>query len=358
MSTIRDNFTYEEFENDNHFLRNLLFDKIYKKFNSEYILDPDGEKHCNQIKNGLQIPYSNEDIILNFCKILYIIIAKDNGWHNELYNEIPENYKKFCLHLKYWLYEKVVELGPVDLKIENHFEKWKSKLEIQMRGTLKNICTFNELEWNDINKLRRLYAFALIYYSNIDTFHTQNNIECKYLDFLGKGLKEYHESINRCSGKNEEDNYCKEFKEFQDIYKLGTIYSKKFISDKGFHYVPHSTSNCPLVIESLKDPIHVIYKEENNTLHLSNKPINSLNSTIISASSAIGTTVGIFAFLFYLYKYTSLGFLLRSRMQKDNIILDNVGEGTPSFRLPTSEFEHTPIENSEYTISYYSINNS
>ncbi|SBT58292.1 PIR Superfamily Protein [Plasmodium ovale wallikeri] len=209
MSTIIDNFSYEDFEKDNDFVKNLLFHKIYKKFEEEYIRESTAIEKCSQIENGLSIPYNEKDLILNFCKILQIIIAKDNNLHNELDNEIPEDYKMYCLNLKYWIYEKVVNIGPVNLKIEDHFEKWKTKLETEMKHILKNPCTFNELEWNDINKLRRLYAFALIYYSNLNIFHTRNNIKCRYLDYLGKGLNEYHESINRCSGKDKQDNYCK-----------------------------------------------------------------------------------------------------------------------------------------------------
>ncbi|SBT55792.1 PIR Superfamily Protein [Plasmodium ovale wallikeri] len=358
MSTIKDHFTYEEFENDNNFLKNLLFAKIYKNFNSEYINDSTAIDKCGKVEKGLSFPYDDKEIILKFCKILYIIIAKDNGWHNELDNEIPDDYKMYCLHLKYWLYEKVVNLGPMDLKIEDHFEKWKGKLETEINYTLKNPCTFNELSWNDINKLRRLYAFALIYYSNLNIFHTQNNIKGKYLDYLGKGLNEYHESINRCSKKNEQDNYCKEFKEFQDIYKLDKIYWENSTSNTEYVYNAESNDNCPLSIESLENPLRLIYQEKDRLLRLSDEPTISLNNSVISTSSAIGTTVGISAFLLYLYKYTTLGSLFRNRTQKDNTMFLKVDQETQNFTIPISESEQTNFGNSEYSISYYSVGNT
>ncbi|SBS94727.1 PIR Superfamily Protein [Plasmodium ovale curtisi] len=287
MSTIIDNFSYEDFEKDNDFIKNLLFHKIYKKFEDEYIRENTAIAKCSQIENGLSIPYNEKGLILNFCKILQIIIAKDNYLRNELDNEIPEDYR-----------------------------------------------------------------------INLDTFHTQNNIKCKYMDFLGKELKVYHESVNRCSETDGKNNYCKEFKEFQDIYKIGKIYWKNSTSDTEFHYTQDSTHNCPLYIESWKDPIRLIYKEANYTLHLSNQPMDTVNSSIISASSAIGTTVGISAFLLYLYKYTSLGSLFRHRIKKSNIIFDNMNTEAHNFTLPTSEIENSHFENSDYNISYYSLKNS
>ncbi|SBT57925.1 PIR Superfamily Protein [Plasmodium ovale wallikeri] len=80
--------------------------------------------------------------------------------------------------------------------------------------------------------------------------------------------------------------------------------------------------------------------------------------TIISATSAVGTTVGISAFLLYLYKYTSLGTLFRTLMQKDNISFDNMDREAHDITYPSSKYEHTNFENSDYNITYYSLNNS
>ncbi|SBT59143.1 PIR Superfamily Protein [Plasmodium ovale wallikeri] len=130
------------------------------------------------------------------------------------------------------------------------------------------------------------------------------------------------------------------------------------VHDLDYKFDDTDTVNCPLEIKSLEYPLHLIYKEGKNRWHLSDQPIGSLNSSIISASSAIGTTVGISAFLLYLYKHTSFGSLFRTRMQKDNMILDDVNEGTQSLMLSTSHYESLPFENSDYNITYYSLNNS
>ncbi|SBT55422.1 PIR Superfamily Protein [Plasmodium ovale wallikeri] len=307
MSTIIDNFTYENFKTDHSILENLVFDKIYKRFNGEYKADDTATEKCNNIKDGLSIPYENDELILNFCKILYKLIVKYNGWQNDDDDDdIHEDNKMYCLHLKYWLYEKVATDSQKGLDIKKHFQNWKDKLENHISANLKYPCTFNELSWSDISKIRSIYAFILIYYRNLEAFHKNKQIKCKYMDYLGKGLKEYHESINICSGKNDQDKYCKEFKEFQKIYKEDKLYWKTSKADREYKYEEYNTDACSLNIETLDNPLHLTYWYDKEKLHLSNQDIDFQKSTIISASSAIGATVGISAFLLYLYKFFSI----------------------------------------------------
>ncbi|SBT55639.1 PIR Superfamily Protein [Plasmodium ovale wallikeri] len=338
-------------------LENLVFDKIYKRFNEEYKVDDTAAQKCNKIKDELSIHDENEELILNFCKILYKLIVKSNGWQNDDYEEIPEENEMYCLHLKYWLYENVENGSQKGLNIGTDFQNWKDKLENQISANLKYPCTFNELSWSDISKIRSIYAFILIYYSNLQAFNKNKQIKCKYMDYLGKGLKEYHESINICSGKNEQEKYCKEFKEFQKIYKEDKLYWRTSKADREYKYEEDNTYACSLNIETLDNPLHLTYWHDKEKLHLSNQVIDFQKSTIISASSAIGATVGISAFLLYLYKNTSLGSLFRVRAQKDNMILNDMDEGTHSLILPT-QYENSSFENSDYKITYYSLNNS
>ncbi|SBS99711.1 PIR Superfamily Protein [Plasmodium ovale curtisi] len=242
--------------------------------------------------------------------------------------------------------------------ISEDFQKWKDKLEEELNNNKKYPCKFNELNSTDRDKMRNIYAFVLIYYRNIDKFHKNENIYCKYLDYMGKGLKEYYDSLIKCSKKEAQDNYCKEFNEFRKTYMGDNIQISTSEDYLDYKFEDTERVNCPLEIKSLEHPLHLIYKEGKSRWYLSDQSIGSLNSSIISASSAIGTTVGISPFLLYLYKTTSLGSLFRTRMQKSNMILDDVNGETHILSLPISQFEHTPFENSDYNITYYSLNNS
>ncbi|SBT02117.1 PIR Superfamily Protein [Plasmodium ovale curtisi] len=358
MSSLIDNFTYEDFKRDHKILEHSNFQRIYENFNDKYKEDGKAKENCGQIESKLSNTYSDKELILNFCRILYKIIAKVNLWQNDDEEEISEDNKMYCLHLKYWLYENIETGYEKGLKIKKEFQSWKDKLEAHVKGELKHPCTINELEWRDVNKIRSIYAFILIYYRNLEAFNKNELIKCKYMDYLGKGLKEYHESIKLCSGEKEQDNYCKEFNEFREIYKIDKLYWEDSTLKTEYNYAQESSENCPLNIESLQNPLIISYRNKNNILYLSNTPIYFQKSTIISASSAIGTTVGISAFLLYLYKYTSLGSLFLSRMKKHNTTFDSMDPGAHNFALITSEVGNTNFENTDYNIGYYSLNNS
>ncbi|SBS91971.1 PIR Superfamily Protein [Plasmodium ovale curtisi] len=313
--------------------------------------------YCTDIKEKITFPYDDEQLILDFCHNLYKINIKMNGWENMLFNEFPPNDKTYCIFLKYWLYEKIDKLDRKGHKIYNYFQQLKEMLENKIISNLSVPCTFNELEWNEHQKLRSIYAFMLIYYSNLDKFYNKR-IDCKYINYMGEGLKEYSESLKKCSTEKKLSNYCKEFNEFKEIYKEDYLHWKTSTVDNEYIYSERDNENCALQIESLKDILHLSYWNKKEKIHLSNYPFNSQSSAVISASSAIGATAGISLFLFYLYKYTNIGSLLGPGNQKANTMFLNMDTETHNFTHPANKFQHSNFENSDYSISYDSLNNS
>ncbi|SBT52482.1 PIR Superfamily Protein [Plasmodium ovale wallikeri] len=358
MSAHGDKFKFHEFKQAYNFLNSENFTKIYDIFNDEKYKDTTGEEKCKIIKKELSVPNDDEELILKFCNNLYKIIADYNNWNNVYFEQISQDNKNYCIHLKYWLYEETGNHDMMGFDISEDFQKWKDKLEEELNNNKKYPCTFNKLSWTERDKMRNIYAFVLIYYRNVKKFHQNKYIICKYLDYMGKGLKEYYDSLIKCSKKVGQDNYCEEFNEFQKTYMGDNIQVSTSEDNLDYKFEDTETVNCPLEIESLEYPLHLIYKKGKSRWHLNYQTIGSLNSSIISASSAIGTTVGISAFLLFLYKHTSFGSLFRTRMQKDNMILDDINEGTQSLILPTSYYESLPFENSDYNVTYYSLNNS
>ncbi|SBT84819.1 PIR protein [Plasmodium ovale] len=295
-------FSYNEIEEKYDFLKTSNFGKIYKEFNDKSLFEEEGKKYCTELKSKLPIPYDEGDLIFNFCNNLHKIIVKVNNLNNGIFDGIDKDDKMYCFTLKYWLYDQLANIGARGLKINEHFEKWQKGIKDKINETYANICTFNELTEDQYNKLKSIYAFVLLYYNNINVIHETKIVPCKYLNFFGKGLKAYYKSFSECSTERENDNYCKEFNEFQKLYGLDNTHWKNSTLNTRYKYSEDSTLDCPLVIESLKDPLQLIYKEENNILYLTDKPVDIQSNSIVSASSAIGATVGISAFLLYLYK--------------------------------------------------------
>ncbi|SBT58276.1 PIR Superfamily Protein [Plasmodium ovale wallikeri] len=355
MSTGGENFDYEEFIKKYDFLQPLTFNKIYEKFN-EYRSNTDGNQYCNTIKDQLSIPSDYEEHILHFCNILYKIIFNLEGSQNDLYENEPEDYKMYCSLLKYWLFEEKETL-PILPNTDGIYQSARNKLQFKLHDNNTFPCTFYELNRNDMKKLRKIYAFVLIYFSNFRTFKNKY-IDCKYLDYLGKGLIEFYSNMNSCSKKLTQDNFCKELMEIQNNFKLDHFHLIHSTEDTSYRYVADETVGCPLEIKSINKPFHLLYKEGKNRWLLTDEPIDSINNSIISASSAIGATVGISSFLVYLFKFTNIGSLFSRGKQDENEMFLNIDEGMHDFTYPISEPEHNNFGNSSYKISYYSVGNS
>ncbi|SBS95784.1 PIR Superfamily Protein [Plasmodium ovale curtisi] len=356
MSTEGENFDYEEFINEYEFLKPLIFNQIYKKINNENSSNTDDNQYCNTVKDQLSIPSGYEEHILHFCNILYKIIFNLKGLQNDLYDEEPEDYKMYCSLLKYWLFEEKGNL-PISQNTDHIYQSAKNKLEIILQDDNTFPCTFYELNRNDMIKLRKIYAFVLIYFSNLGTFKNKF-IYCKYLDYLGKGLIEFYSSMSTCSKKWTQDSFCNELKEIQNNYKLDNFHLIHFTEDTDYHFGADETVGCPLEIKSMNKPFNLLYKEGKNRWLLTDEPISSLNNSIISASSAIGATVGISSILVYLFKFTNIGSLFSRGKEDNNAMFINIDEEMPDFTYSISEPEHNNFGNSTYNISYYSVGNS
>ncbi|SBT57571.1 PIR Superfamily Protein [Plasmodium ovale wallikeri] len=354
----KDYFTYDELKKQYEFLETLTFGKLYKELNDNSSFDRKGKSHCDEIKSELPNHPYDDDILSKFCNNLYKIIVKIKNLNNDIFNGIDKKDKIYCFCLKYWLYDQIRNLDAKGLNINDLFEKWQSSIKSKITGIMSVPCTFRELSWNEYNKLKSIYAFVLLYYNNINAIDDKKFVLCKYLNYFGKGLKAYYESLSECSKGKRDDNYCKEFNEYKELYKLDKVFWKNSTYNTKFIYDADSTDDCPLVIQSVKNPVLIKYIEENNILYLSDQPIDSLNGFIISGSSVAGATVGISAFLFYLFKFTNIRSLFGRGKQTDDTMFLNVDEGSHNFSFPISEQEQANFGNSEYNIAYYSAGNS
>ncbi|SBT57351.1 PIR Superfamily Protein [Plasmodium ovale wallikeri] len=272
----------------------------------------------------------DEKLILKFCHNLYKMNVKINGLHDHLLNYLSKNDKTYCASLKYWLYEEIGKMDPKGQEINENFQKLKEMLDKEYK----------------------------VSYHNIDLFNEYKITECKYMDYIGKGLKVYHDTLKRYSAKTEQSKYCKDFNELNEIYKEDYIYWKTPTADYKYIYNEENTVNCALQIESLKDPLHLSYWNKKEKLHLINYPFDSQKSAVISASSAIGATAGISLFLFYLYKFTNIGSFFGHVNQKNNTMFLNMDTEPNNLTQPNSEFGNSNFESSHYDISYYLLNNS
>ncbi|SBT55679.1 PIR Superfamily Protein [Plasmodium ovale wallikeri] len=355
-------FTHNSLMDNYPSLEKSKFSKIYKELDNSCTEKDLGDYdtqafNCKQyeIKEGTDTDTAH--LLRKLHRNLKKIHSKVNIIENSYFNDPPNDEKEYCIYLKYLLYYELTTKHDYKSIIHNIFEKWTNYANGKDDKVELKHCTFNKLNSDDIEKLKSIYHFKLIFYDNLKIFNEAKNKPCRYLSELGKGLKAYSESISRCSIRSNEDNYCREFKEFQNIYNFDKLHLQTAESDD-YTLGKEETVDCPLVIASMNEPLRLMYKEGIYRWYLSDQPLNFLNTSIISASSAIGTTVGISAFLFYLYKFTNIGSLFGHRNKKDNKMFLNVDQGTHDFTFPILAPEHNNFGNNEYKISYYSSDNS
>ncbi|SBT56777.1 PIR Superfamily Protein [Plasmodium ovale wallikeri] len=341
-------FTYDELKEQLDFLKSSTFGKIYEELNNNDTFDNTGKGYCSALKSDLGQFSHDDNLLYNFCNNLYKIIVKN--WNSDVFAEIKRNDEMYCFSLKYWLYDNLKSLGPKNIKIDKIFEEWQMGIKNKVDTRLEDPCIFTVLEWKEYNTLKSIYAFILLYYMNVKSIYEKGNVDCKYLKFFGEGLKAYYESLNKCSTEKEDDNYCKEFNEFQKIYGLRNIYWETSTGYEKYSSVENSSEHCALKIESHNAPLRISYWYENEKLHLSDYPIDFKKSTIISASSALGATAGISAFLLYLFKFTNIRSLFGRGKQQDNTMFLNVDEESHDFTFPISYSKYTNFGNNQYNI--------
>ncbi|SBS90253.1 PIR Superfamily Protein [Plasmodium ovale curtisi] len=359
MTTPGDNFTFNELKEVYEFLGNTKFGKIYGEFKNENSNEKDGEKNCKEIKDSFLSNDIDQDIQLKLCDNLYKVIVHVNKMNNEIFNGIDKDDKLYCFSLKYWLYYHIDKTSvPMGINVDEIFEKWQNGIKNKIYSKLSNPCIFRKLEWEHREKLKSIYAFMLLYYENINSISEKAIVDCKYVNFFGTGLKAYYESVRYCSKKQPPDDYCKEFNEFENIYGLGEIYWETSKEYEKYNYDRNNSEHCALKIESSNNPLHLSYWYDEKKLHLSNQPIDFHKSTIISASTALGTSAGISAFLLYLFKFTNIRSFFGYGKKKDNTMFLNVDEGSHYITFPISESKHNNLGNNEYNISYLSLGNT
>ncbi|SBT02591.1 unspecified product [Plasmodium ovale curtisi] len=109
-------------------------------------------------------------------------------------------------------------------------------------------CTFNELDLDDIEKIKSICGFKQIFYDNINIFNSEKIYHVSTLSELGKGLKTYSEIFSKCSKENNGFEYCRKFKEFLNLYNLDNLHIK---TSESFDYQfgDDNREKCPLQIK-------------------------------------------------------------------------------------------------------------
>ncbi|SCA60278.1 VIR protein [Plasmodium vivax] len=334
MTTNDKDFTVDKIKQEYEFIKGSNFYKIYDEFNLEC-------RNRRYADNGASCLNDNSD-----------------GSNNDYFEDNEDEIKKIgYIYLRYWLYDKIVKDNFDDSKIKELYQGWESRIYNKVKYKPTKPFIFYSLKKDEINKIRKIYAFSTILYENVKKFKTYHNNNSKYIDYFGEGLDEFISSINICASKVSSDDYCKEFDEFVNICKDNSSNAGISIYPVNEGYSPDDSNKYLLSAEEYKDKLLYIYLKDKKMLNFlkTSHFISTKNRTTIAATSVVGSAIGLSSIFYYLYKFTPFGGSLR-RGKGKNIV--NIDEQAHNSLLYTSDTEQIPFKNREYKVAYHTFNDT
>ncbi|CAI7719067.1 hypothetical protein, conserved [Plasmodium vivax] len=293
-----------------------------------------------------------KDLYSNLYRIYYTIEEKQNDYFDKN-RDVAK--KMGYIYLKYWLYEQLINKDFSDTQIEQVFDGYKNHICNKFDHKSSNNFMFYSLKKDEINKIRKIYAFSTILYENVNKFNTYNNGSSKYIDYFGEGLDEFISSINKCSREKFADNYCKELKEFLNKCEDTSSKTGIIIYPENKGYSNDSTSEYLLTVEEYENKsLYIKDKKMLNFLKTSNFISNKYRTTV-AATSVVGSALGVSSIFYYLYKFTPFGKTLRTG-KVENIV--NIDEEEHNDLLYTEDTEQTPFKKRDYHIAYHNFSDT
>ncbi|KMZ83473.1 hypothetical protein PVBG_05590 [Plasmodium vivax Brazil I] len=361
MTTSDNDFSVDKIKQEYILIGNSNFYKIYDEFNwdcnhSNY---KDFGASCLNGTSDSWTQFSEVNKILkNLYSNLYRVYDIVEEYSNDYFEDNDDEIKKMgFIYLKYWLYDQIFNKNFNDSKIEELYQGWNKYIFNKFKNKPSKPYVFNSLKKDEINKIRKIYAFSTLLYQNVNKFETNYNNNCKYMDYFGEGLDEFVSSINKCSSEEPTDNYCKEFKEFLSKCKDKDFNTGISIYPENKGYINDGISEYLLTVDEYENKSLYIYVKDKKMLNFlkTSKFISSQNRTTIAATSVVGSAIGLSTIFYYFYKFTPFGSTLRKRKRKNILNID--GKAHESL-LYTSHNEQTPFENRKYNVAYHSFSDT
>ncbi|KNA01706.1 hypothetical protein PVNG_04732 [Plasmodium vivax North Korean] len=305
MSNGTDN-SLDKIREDYSFIANSVFYKIYKEFDKT-CKDYQGDRDASCPPDNLGdsgTPTEVTDLLKKLYSNYYRVKEAYGGRNNDYFTYYLDEAKKIgCICLKYWLYDQTITKELEDDQINALFQGWKNHIENEIIYKNLKPCKFYNLNKDEINNIRKVYALYTIFYENNKNWGSCNSDKCEYMDYFGEALDEFINGINSCSGKPSTDNYCKEFDEFVNLCKDKNQNAGISIYHEYMGYSPDGSNKYLLSVEKYKDkPLYIYLKDKEMLNFLKTSNFLSNKSTTIAATSVVGSAIGLSSIFYYFYK--------------------------------------------------------
>ncbi|SCA60269.1 VIR protein [Plasmodium vivax] len=321
-----------------HLLKDLTLYKLYEKLDMK-LNNQSTSEACNVCESQIKVASDSKHRLVKLCKdVCSIMLNIDNIG----ITCSESSCLNLCNYMKFWIYEHLMKITTAESEVKSFYKPLVSIMKLHVAKL--DVCYINFYMNNEVFKIfKHIYDFLYTYKDMKDDisqkYYTKGKIYCNH-------VKEFVQYYNSIKGSCTDGQKCK-------YHDLTVIFKNMFTSEGQLDYI---YKNCKY--EKTACPSGT--KEEEEIPCLKDKEYKSIfpmqfddKNNVISIISNIAIfIIPIFGLLSIFYKFTPLGFWLRSRMRKKNNTHKNMSQGKYDILENTSRTEQLYPESKEYNLRY------
>ncbi|SCA60222.1 Plasmodium vivax Vir protein, putative [Plasmodium vivax] len=335
------NLSYYEKEADRkevgNLLKNLNLYKLYKELDMK-LVNKMPKEDCNVCDNVLNVPSNLKPQLVQLCHDVCNIMLNIDDTHLPCTESSCNN---LCNHIKFWIYEHLMKITTDKNDVESFYKPLES---IKKPGaTKREICDVKlYMKHDDFKKFKNIYDFLYTSKDIVDKISQADDTDVK---LYCKHIKEFVRYYNKIKGNCTPSNHCTYY---SILYKFKSIFTYENQLDDIYNKCNYEQTTCPS--GSMEEEIPCLKEIEYKPIFPIK--IDDKNNVISIISNIAIFIIPIFGLLSIFYKFTPLGFWLRSRMRKKNNTHKNMSQGKYDILENTSRTEQLYPESKEYNLRY------
>ncbi|SBT59253.1 PIR Superfamily Protein [Plasmodium ovale wallikeri] len=306
----------------------------------------------NEINDNPEVDYSfisshinsekQQELTNMFKKFVYLA---NSLFHRDGQNISNDDYN----YLNYRLNYQINKTDPDKFCVQTFYQEFTIKnRNSQWKNLRSKIHDIDEKKLENMNVLYTLYKNYNEITKTISSYHQVENL----MKYATNCVNQYKQITNICPANDA--NFCTALKSFKEKYEDINLCNLQLIEWKKEKLPPLTGEDGTMI----KDCSHPEKASENK---LSSPPEvhpdgDEVTPYIDIHSITIGTVaiIGISFICFILYRFTSFGTWLHSRISKNENVLENLSEEMNHWSH-AYKYDNTDSENISYNIAYNSV---
>ncbi|CAI7724070.1 PIR protein [Plasmodium vivax] len=319
-------------------LKNLTLYNFYEKIDIEFKNHIESEK-CNTCNEKLSNLANADNELLKLCKAVCNFILNNDNFQKFCEGKSCES---SCTDVKFRLYDHVIKINEFSPDIKNFYDALNSISKNAKFEMTKCLITNFDQKKDEFRHFKYLYEFLSnflnIRYKISEKYNYNDKLYCRYI----KEFFKFYNSIRKNCTRGSTYKYCGIFEQIKT--KLITNEQLIFIYGKCKYEKTSCTPDSIIYddIPCLKD------KEDIFNIPEANSDLKNGLNILFNAAIPV---VSISTIFYIFYKFTPLGFWLRSKVRRKKNIPSPINEEKyhPSY---DTNFKITDPDRRIYNIQY------